>query len=354
MKAAVWHHRKDIRVEEFPDPESPSDDQVKLRVKWCGICGTDLEEYLYGPLFIPVDAPNPITGRIAPMVMGHEFVGEIVEVGPQVHDLHAGDHVAVDTLLHCGECYYCRQHQVSLCEKLAIMGLSTDGGLAEYINAPRYMLFQYPSAVKDEFAALAEPASVCVRAVSKSRLQDGETVVVVGAGTIGLLTMQVAKAMGAARVIMVEVEKNRRDLAMALGAVAAIDPKDGDPILAIKRLTGGLGADVVLECAGSIPAMSLSPELARKLGRVVFVGLHNEPVPIRLVDVVIGEKELIGSFSHVFDEDFSSAVDLISRGKIIPEPLITARIPLEELVPRGLEELASTRARHLKILVSPS
>jgi (R,R)-butanediol dehydrogenase / meso-butanediol dehydrogenase / diacetyl reductase len=354
MKAAVWHQRRDIRVEEFPDPESPTSDQVRLRVKWCGICGTDLEEYLQGPLFIPVGKPNPLTGRQAPMILGHEFVGEVIGLGSGISDLKLGDHVAVDTLIHCGHCYYCQHHMVSLCESLAIMGLSTDGGLAEYINAPRYMLFKYPQSVPDDHAALSEPASVCVRAVRKSRLQEGESVVVVGGGTIGLLCMQIARAMGASKVFMVEVEETRRALAMELGATNALNPIDGDPIAAIQRWTGGRGADVVLECAGTIKAMALSPEFARKGGRIVFVGLHDEPVPIRLVSVVTGEKELIGSFSHVYDEDFSAAVDLISNGKIIAEPMITARIPLEELVPRGLKELASTRARHLKILVAPS
>jgi (R,R)-butanediol dehydrogenase / meso-butanediol dehydrogenase / diacetyl reductase len=353
MKAAVWYQQKDIRVEEFPDPESPGFDQVRLRVQWCGICGTDLEEYLQGPLFIPVGKPNPLTGRQAPMIMGHEFVGEIIETGKGVTDLSIGDHVAVDTLLHCGHCYYCQRHMVSLCESLAIMGLSTDGGLAEYINAPRYMLFKYPASIRDDHAALSEPASVCVRAVRKSRLQEGETVVVVGAGTIGLLCMQIALAMGASKVFMVEVEETRRALAMQLGAANAVNPLEHDPITMIRRWTGGHGADVVLECAGTIKAMTLSPELARKGGRIVFVGLHDEPVPIRMVSVVTGEKELIGSFSHVYDEDFSAAVDLIVQGKIIAEPMITARIPLEELVPRGLKELASTRAHHLKILVAP-
>jgi (R,R)-butanediol dehydrogenase / meso-butanediol dehydrogenase / diacetyl reductase len=353
MKAAVWHKRGDIRVEEFPDPETPAHDQVRLRVRWCGICGTDLEEYLQGPLFIPVGKPNPLTGRQAPMIMGHEFVGEIMSTGQGVTDLKIGDHVAVDTLIHCGHCYYCQRHMVSLCESLAIMGLSTDGGLAEYINAPRYMLFKYPASVPDDYAALSEPASVCVRAVRKSRLQEGESVVVVGAGTIGLLCMQIALAMGASKVFVVEVEQTRRALAMELGAANTINPLEHDPVNSIQRWTGGQGADVVLECAGTIKAMSLSPELARKGGRIVFVGLHDEPVPIRLVSVVTGEKELIGSFSHVYDEDFSAAVDLIVQGKIIAEPMITARIPLEELVPRGLKELASTRAHHLKILVAP-
>jgi (R,R)-butanediol dehydrogenase / meso-butanediol dehydrogenase / diacetyl reductase len=124
MKAAVWHKQHDIRVESVPDPGSPAPDAVRLQVKWCGICGTDLEEYLCGPLFIPAERPNALTGRTAPMVMGHEFVGIVTEVGSKVDGIRTGDHVAVDTLLHCGECFFCRQHLVQLCEKLAIMGLS--------------------------------------------------------------------------------------------------------------------------------------------------------------------------------------------------------------------------------------
>jgi (R,R)-butanediol dehydrogenase / meso-butanediol dehydrogenase / diacetyl reductase len=353
MKAAVWHGQRDIRVEPFPDPGPLAADGVRVEVAWCGICGTDLEEYLHGPLFIPVEKPNPLTGRRAPMVMGHEFVGTVREVGSVVDDLAPGDRVAIDTLIHCGECFFCKQHLVQLCDRLAIMGLSTDGGLAEFVNAPRYMCFRYPNTLADEHAAVAEPASVAVRAVRQSRLQAGETVVVVGAGAIGLLTLQVARAMGAGRAIVIEPEESRRALAMELGAAAAIDPRQSDPAASVRRLTAGLGADVVFECAGNIQTMGLAPLLARKRGRIVLIGLHDAPVPVQLVSVVIGEQELIGSFSHVYDEDFGPAVEMLAAGRIVAEPLITARIGLDDLVPRGLQELASTKARHLKILVSP-
>ena len=353
MMAAVWHGRRDIRVERFPDPGQPAPDQVRVQVSWCGICGTDLEEYLFGPLFIPADKPNPLTGRTAPMVVGHEFVGVITETGSLVNDLSIGDHVAIDTLLHCGECYFCQQHLVQLCKKLAIMGLSTDGGLAEFVNAPRYMCFKYPATLPDAHAALAEPASVSVRAVRRSRLTAGEMVAIIGAGTVGLLTLQVAKAMGAGKVVVLEPAENRRAVALELGASAAIDPSGNDPVKTVQDMTGGLGADVVLECAGLVSTMQLAPLLARKRGRVVLVGLHDAPVPLQLFPVVTGEQEIIGSFSHVYDEDFGAAVELLSAGKITAEPLITARISLKDLVTHGLEELAASKNRHLKILVSP-
>ena len=354
MKAAVWHKQRDIRVESFADPGPPAPDAVRVQVKWCGICGTDLEEYLYGPMFIPADKPNPLTGRTAPMVLGHEFVGVVTEVGAAVDGLQPGDHVAVDTLLHCGDCFYCKQHLVQLCEKLAIMGLSTDGGLAEFVNAPSYMCFKYPATLRDDHAALAEPASVAVRAVRRGRLSVGESVVIIGAGAIGLLTLQVAIAMGAQNVIVLEPAENRRRIAAQLGALAVVNPNTEDPIQAVRALNGGLGADVVFECAGNVRTMEMAPLLARKRGRIVLVGLHDEPVPMRLLPVVIGELEIIGSFSHVYDEDFGPAVELLSTGKINAEPLITARIALDDLVSHGLDELAASKSRHLKILVSLS
>jgi (R,R)-butanediol dehydrogenase/meso-butanediol dehydrogenase/diacetyl reductase len=353
MRAAVWHARHDIRVEEFPDPARPAADEVRLRVTWCGICGTDLEEYLCGPLFIPVGKPNPLTGRCAPMVIGHEFVGTVVETGSSVTDLQRGDRVAVDTLIHCGECFFCKRHQVHLCERLAIMGLMTDGGLCEYINAPRYMCFKYSNALPDYHAALAEPASVAVRSARRGRLEAGESVAILGAGTIGLLTLAVARALGAEKVLVVEPAESRRRVAMALGATAAVDPSSTDMLKAVRDLTGGRGADVVFECAGNTATMSMAPEMARRAGRIVLVGLHDAPIPVRLVSVVTGEQELIGSFSHVYDEDFSEAVDLLSAGKLEAGPFITAQIGLKDLVAAGLEELASSKARHLKILVSP-
>jgi (R,R)-butanediol dehydrogenase/meso-butanediol dehydrogenase/diacetyl reductase len=215
------------------------------------------------------------------------------------------------------------------------------------------MCFPYPAKLKAEHAALAEPASVAVRAMRRARLVHGERVAIVGAGTIGLLALQVAKAWGAETVIVLEPEERRRAIAMELGANHALDPHAPDAVSGVHRLTRGLGADVVFECAGTVGSMSMSPLLARKRGRVVLVGLHDAPVPMNLVSLVVGEQELIGSFSHVYDEDFGPAVDLLSAGKITVGPLITGQIGLDDFLPRGLEELAASKGRHLKILVTP-
>ena len=353
MKAAVWHSQRDIRVEDFPDPPPPEKNEVKIQVDWCGICGTDLEEYVNGPLYIPVDSPNELTGRSAPMVIGHELVGTIVETGPGVSEFQVGDRVAPDTLLFCGDCWYCKRHLVHQCQKLAILGLMTDGGCAQYVNAPTYMCFKLPSNVPSEQGALAEPAAVAVRTIRIGGVQPGDSVAIVGGGTIGLLCLQVARLAGASKIFVVEPVENRRQRARTLGAEHTIDPTNTDPIEAILELTHGRGADVVLECGGNKKTLSLAPQLARSQGTVVLVGLHNEPVGINLFPVVCKEISIKGAFSHIYDVDFSEAVALLGEEKIEAEPLITSRIGIDDLVERGFEELLRNKDEHLKILISP-
>ena len=353
MKAAVWHARRDIRIEEYPDPKPLRDDEVQIQVSWCGICGTDLEEYTNGPIFIPVERPNPITGSKAPQVLGHEFIGTVVEVGSGVKDLRVGDVVAPDTLIHCGKCAPCLRHEVNLCENLAILGLMTDGGLAEYINAPSFMCFKLPPGVSAEVGALAEPTAVAVRALRRGRIAEGETVAIIGAGTIGLLSLEVARISGAAEVFVIEPAKNRREVACQLDSSETIDPEKEDTLQLIKKYTNGLGVDLVIEAGGTEKTMLMAPQLARRGGRVVYLGVHNEPAPYNFFPMVNNEIELIGSFSHVYDEDFKEAVAHLGDGRIKAEPLITSRISLDDLVEKGLNELLTNKTGNLKILVSP-
>ena len=353
MKAAVWHGRRDIRIEQFPDPPPPGKNAIRIRVDWCGICGTDLEEYVNGPLYIPVHKPDELTGRQAPMVIGHELVGTVVETGPGAEAFAPGDRVAPDTLLFCGECWYCRRHLVHQCRKLAILGLMTDGGCAEYVNAPVYMCYKLPPSMPSETGALAEPAAVAVRAVRTGGVKLGDRVAIVGGGTIGLLCLQVAVLSGAAEVHVIEPHESRRRLALQLGARQAIDPAVVNPQEALMDLTGGAGADVVLECGGNPATMSLAPRLARPQGTVVITGLHNEPVGVNLFSLVCREITLRGSFSHIYDVDFAEAVALLGAGRIAAAPLITARIGIFEAIEKGFERLLHNKGEHLKILISP-
>lgn len=352
MKAAVWHARNDIRVETVPDPGPPGPGEVVIRVGACGICGTDLEEYRDGPLFIPVDEPNPLTGRKAPLILGHEFAGEVVAVGKGVQKFRVGDRLAPDVLLYCGECFWCRRHQVSLCDKLAALGLMGDGGLAEYCTLPESMALALPNGLSDDHAALAEPLSVAVRAIRKGRLRMGERVAVFGGGTIGQFCVQAAIAAGAGEVFLVEPLAARRALGMSFGA-AAIDPLAEDAGESLRRLCGGIGPDVVVEASGNAGAVAGAIHAARKGGRIVLVGLPVRETTFNFFDLVSTEKEVIGSLSHIYDEDYAAAVRWLGDGRVLAEPLISARLPLDALVSEGLHRLENQPNETLKVIIRP-
>jgi (R,R)-butanediol dehydrogenase/meso-butanediol dehydrogenase/diacetyl reductase len=211
MKAAVWYAQKDVRVVEVPEPPAPPKGWVKIKVAWCGICGSDLHEYIAGPIFIPVGTPHPLTGGTAPVTLGHEFSGTIVEVGEGVTKWKAGDKVAPDACQVCWECYSCKRMDYPCCEKLAFTGLHTNGAFAEYVNVPAYTLYKVPDDMPFEIAAVVEPLAVGMHAVRRAPVMAGDNVVVFGGGTIGLSALQSAKAAGAAKVIVVEMAKARKD-----------------------------------------------------------------------------------------------------------------------------------------------
>ncbi len=340
MLALRWHGRGDVRLDDIPPPPPPGAGEVQLAVEWCGICGTDVEEYHSGPHFIPAGAPHPLTGRMAPLTLGHEFSGTVVARGPGVADLAVGDRVAVDALIFCGTCYWCKRHQVSLCEKLAAVGQMTDGGLAALCNAPAYSCFRLPDQVSFEAGALAETLAVTVRAVRRGRMRIGERVAIIGAGAIGLMAVQTARAGGAAEVFVSEPHSERAERARQLGATV---------------ITGAelrqLGADLVIECSGAPAAIPSAIAAARKGGRVVLVGIYGGPVTLDALSIVTTEREIIGSLSHVYDEDFKTAIGLLADGSVRAEPVITHRVPIERALEDGLLALANHPENHIKILI---
>jgi (R,R)-butanediol dehydrogenase/meso-butanediol dehydrogenase/diacetyl reductase len=342
--ALRWHGRGDVRLDNVPAPPPPGLGEVQIRVAWCGICGTDVEEYRSGPHFIPVDHPNPLTGRAAPLTLGHEFSGMVVAVGEGVQSLRVGDRVAADTLIYCGACYWCQRHQVSLCESLAALGLMADGGLAELCNAPATTCLRVPEGVADDAAALAETLAVGVRALRRGRFVAGERVAVIGGGAVGLMTLQAALAMGAASATVVEPLEARRQLARTLGGNA----------LDVGEAHSNQGVDLTVECSGNAAAVVTAVNVTRKGGRVVLVGIYAEPASVPVVDLVGSEKELIGSLSLVYDEDVATALMLRGRGAVRGEPIISDRIDLEHALADGLLALINDQKSHLKILVRPT
>ena len=343
MLAVLWHARVDVRVEEVPPPAPPGPGELQLRVRWCGICGTDLEEWLSGPVFIPADVPHPLTGARAPLVLGHEFAGVVVAAGAGVTGPLPGQRVAVDTIVSCGDCHWCQRGQVTRCPDLGALGLHGDGGLAELCNAPARMCLPVPDSVADDEAALAEPLAVAVRALRRGGLQPGERVAIVGLGAVGLMALQAAIAFGADSVAVVEPLPERRALAMRLGADRHVTAGEAAVV----------AADVAIECAGTPEAIETAIRALRAGGRAVVLGIGTRPAAVPPLDLVVGEKSIIGSLSHVWDSDFRIALGLLGRGAVRAAPLISDRIPLSAAVSGGLALLRDEPAKHVKILVQP-
>ncbi len=353
MRAARWHGRGDVRVEDVPVP-AVGPGEVLLRVSWCGICGTDVEEYRDGPVVVPVATPNALTGQRAPITLGHEFAGTIVEVGPgaggaAAGGLKVGDRVVPEICLFCGECFHCRRHEYALCLSWAAIGLHGDGGLAEYVKVPARMCVRLPDAIADDEAALVETTEVAVRAVRKAGLRLGDSVAIVGDGAVGLITLQVARAAGATTAILVGHRPARLAIGRQLGADAAIDSRDPGWIDAVRAATGGLGTDVAIECGGRADAIADSIAATRKGGTIVLLAVIGVPIPVNTWPIVEGERTVIGSVQHHFDEDLPVAVRLLATGQVNVQPLITRRISLERVVEDGF---ASPDPSDIKVLVS--
>ncbi len=352
MKAAVWHACRDVRVEEYPEPPPPPEGQVKIEVKWCGICGTDLHEYMAGPLYIPAAEPHPMTAAKSPIILGHEMSGNVVEVGPGVSRVAVGDRVALCPIIGCQECEYCRSGLMGLCPTIAFLGISwSGGGFTQFVNVHDYMCYRLPPEVSYEIGALVEPFAATVRAVKKANVKPGETVAVVGAGAIGLMAFQAAKIAGAGQVVVFETAARRQELALQTGASALIDPVKQDPREAIEDLTDGAGADVVIECAGVEATGILAGQVARRMGRVVVMGVFEKPALLNYTDLVYGEKTVTGSMGGygVFDE----AIQMMADGRFNGEPLITGRIKLDDILEKGFKTLIKHKEANVKILVSP-
>jgi (R,R)-butanediol dehydrogenase / meso-butanediol dehydrogenase / diacetyl reductase len=350
MRALRYHGREDLRVDDVPEPHAAAA-EVVLEVAWCGICGTDLHEYLTGPTIITRE-PHPATGGRLPMTVGHELSGRVVEVGPGVDHLREGERVVVDPCIACGACWYCRTGETVRCDRIAYVGMHRDGGMARYVAVPANLVHALPDAVSDEAGALIEPLTVGMRAVRRSGLRAGDCAAVVGAGPIGLLTLAVARAAGAGEVHVVERSPTRRRVALDLGATRVHDPADGDPAEQVRAATtAGRGADVAFECVGLGVTLAAAIGATRKGGTTVVLGFFDEPATVNVNDVLLSERTVRGSTGSV--DDFPRTIALVADGRIDVTPLISDRLALADAVERGFGSLVRSRDAHVKILVGP-
>ena len=350
MRAAVYHGKNDVRVEEVAEPGPLGPRQVRLRPYLSGICGTDLHEYAAGPIVIPT-VPHPLTGAAAPQVLGHEFSGEVLEVGSDVTGVRTGDRVAVMPLIYCGQCYYCLRGLNHLCITMACTGLSWQGGgISEQVVVPDHQVCPLPGAVSDVQGALVEPTAVAAYGVDRTGFRAGDTILVTGAGPIGALATLYAHAGGASLVIVSEPNAKRRALIEAFGVAVVLDPLVDDGPAAVRELTGGIGVDVAAECSGSQGGLSVALESLRAHGTATQVGLHVEPATIDPMALSNRDLSLIGTWCYPV-HDFPRITALIASGRLPVEKVLTEVIGVRDIVARGFGRLLDPAGDAQKLLV---
>ena len=343
MNALVLSDYKQLDLKDVPKPE-PADDELLIRIHACGICGSDVHGY------------DGSTGRrLPPIVMGHEGAGIVEAVGNAVRGFRPGNRATFDSTVFCGKCFFCRKGQVNLCDEREVIGVSTPafrrmGAFAEYVVVPERIAYHLPDEMPFAHAALIEAVSVAVHAVSLTPIALDDTIVVIGAGMIGLLTLQAALLAGAGRVFVVDVDDTRLELALSLGATRTFNSHDGNTVSNIIQLTMGRGADAVLECVGTSATIKLSIDAVRKGGTVTLVGNITPTIEMGLQSTVTRQIRLQGSCAS--SGEYPACISLMSRGAIRVDPLLSAVVPLEDGA-KWFRRLYEREPGLLKVVLQP-
>jgi L-iditol 2-dehydrogenase len=343
MKALLLSEYNKLTVTEQPTPE-PGPAELLIQVAACGICGSDVHGY------------DGSTGRrIPPIVMGHEAAGIVTAVGAEVRNFVPGDRVTFDSTVYCGACDFCLKGEINLCDNRQVIGVSCAefrraGAFAEFIAVPAHIAYKLPDSFALSDAAMLEAVSVALHGVAVTQMKGGETVLVIGAGMIGLLLLQAARAAGASRIFISDVDATRLKLAATLGADCTIQATGAALINEILQLTDGRGVDVVLEAVGRDETISSAIDCVRNGGTVTLVGNITPQVTLPLQKVVSRQIRLQGSCASA--GEYPQAIELIANGKIKVKPLITAVAPLTD-GPSWFDRLHAREPNLMKIVLDP-
>lgn len=338
MKVAVLEKVKKISIEEREIPK-PKEDEVLVRIRSVGVCGSDIHYYNEGRIGSFVVEK--------PLILGHECAGEIVDVGSKVKNLKVGDRVALEPGIPCRKCQYCKTGRYNLCPDVVFMATPpVDGAFVEYIVHPEDFTFKLPDNVSFDEGALIEPLSVGIYSVERARIMPGDTVLIFGAGPIGLVTLQAVKAYGAEKVFIVDINDFRLLKAKELGADLVINSK----LEKVEEYIEG-GVDVVFEASGNSSVISQTTKLAKRGGKVVFIGLASEDyIGININEISSKELDLLGIFRYA--NVYKKAIGLVAKGKIDLKTLVTHHFPLEK-AQEALEFADKNKDKCIKVIVNP-
>jgi len=343
MKALVLEEYNKFSLKNVAKPKVGPND-VLIRVKACAICGSD------------VHGMDGSTGRrISPIIMGHEAAGIIEEIGKQVKNFKKGDRVTFDSTIYCCNCYYCHLGKINLCENRKVLGVSCneyhqDGAFAEYIAVPQHILYRLPDNISYDHATFIEPLSVALHAVNNTSIKINDTAVVVGVGMIGLLIIQLLKIAGCGRIIAIDIDRLKLDLALRLGVDSTIKSDEVDVVKEVLKLTKGKGADISFEIVGIPKTIEIATKCLKKEGLLILIGNLSPEVPIPLQFIVTREIKIKGSCASAGEYD--ACMEMAARRVINLDVLISKIVPLKE-GPIWFNKLYKSESGLLKIILKP-
>src|SRR5262245_31557441 len=349
MRAVRVHGLGDIRIDEVREPGSPGPSEILVAPAWCGLCGTDLKEYV-GPGGSVPDQPHPLTGASKPLILGHEFSASVVARGSAISSVRPGDRVAVMPLHYCGQCPLCLRGEFILCPNKAWLGLSDAwGGLGDLALVQSYQVTRLDSLTAEQ-GAVIEPAAVSLNAVLRAGVASGDTVLVIGAGPIGALAVLASLTAGAAAVYVSEPNPKRAAKTQALGAGTALEGERARQVEQIKDLTRGLGVDVAIDCAGKEGTVNLCIESVRPGGVVSVPSVHRGPMDIDIRSVTRKPVSIVGSLGYT-RAAWDRTGALVGAGNYPVERVVTPRVSRDEIITGGFDALVDGGRGEVKILV---
>ena len=343
MKALVLEEYNRLIYKDVPEPEF-GPDEVLVRVEACGICGSD------------VHGLDGSTGRrIPPLIMGHEAAGVIVKAGAKVANFAEGDRITFDSTVYCGRCYFCRRGEINLCDNRQVLGVSCeehrrDGAFAEYVSVPQHILYPLPEGISFERAAMVEPVSIAFHAVEITPVSLNDTAVVVGAGMIGLLVVQTLRLAGCGKIIAVDIDSRKLEMARELGADEGLNVKEVDVPAAVQELTEQRGAEIAIEVVGSTPTLNTAILSVKKGGSVTMIGNQSPKAELPLQNAVARQVRIQGSCASC--GEYPACLDMIASGRINVDALMSKVAPLSEGA-EWFKKLYNNEDELMKVILKP-